>query len=69
MRAGGVRHLEAMVYLHSHCFDLNDWVALDDEPRHWPADLKNLVICQDGNGFHAREEKLLRAALQRAGAR
>lgn len=57
-----VRYLEILRYLKSTRQVGRPWVALDDDPRLFPANCPQLILCRDG--FRVAEEAALRAALK-----
>ena len=56
------RHDEVLAYLQEHDLLEVRWIALDDDPRLYPADCQNLLLCDDG--FREAEETALRAAME-----
>ena len=60
----GHRHTEAIAFLAERNLTGIDWVALDDVAHNWRVDEPRLILCEDG--FHEREQQLLREALAAA---
>lgn len=56
------RHDEVKAYLDTNDLREVRWIALDDDPRLYPANCPNLLLCDDG--FREAEEELLRKLFQ-----
>ncbi len=57
------RYDEVLAYLAANGRAEATWIALDDDPRLYPADCPNLILC--GDGFREAEEVALRAVMAR----
>lgn len=57
------RYDEVLAYLATNDLGEATWIALDDDPRLYPAHCPNLILCDDG--FREAEEMALRAAMGR----
>ncbi|AEV27687.1 hypothetical protein Dsui_3357 [Azospira oryzae PS] len=57
------RYDEVLAYLAANNLVEAAWIALDDDPRLYPAHCPNLILCDDG--FREAEEVALRAAMGR----
>jgi len=55
------RFEEISLYLASLSGEESSWLALDDDSRLYPADCRQLILCDDG--FREAEERTLRHAL------
>lgn len=56
------RHSEVLAYLDANDLQGVRWIALDDDPRLYPPNCPNLLLCDDG--FREIEEVALRTILQ-----
>ncbi len=57
------RYDEVLAYLAANGRAEATWIALDDDPRLYPTDCPNLILCDDG--FREAEEVALRAVMAR----
>lgn len=55
------RHEEILDFLNQKNLTTAEWVALDDDPKIYPPDCQNLILCSDG--FRDAEESTLREVL------
>lgn len=58
-----VRYEEILQYLTENGVGDQPWLALDDDPRLYPPECPQLIVCQPTRGFDASTESVLRAAL------
>jgi hypothetical protein len=57
------RYREVQQYLREHGADGETWVALEDDPNHFPAGCANVMLLDPETGFDAATREML---LQRA---
>jgi hypothetical protein len=61
------RHQEVLTWLRAHGGADQDWVALDDDPTHFPRACANLVLVDPARGFDREAAEELSRRLTQAG--
>jgi hypothetical protein len=61
-REGHYRHREVRAYLERNGLQNRAWVAIDDNPDHYPASA-SVVLTDSDRGFDAEAQSRLRAAI------
>ncbi len=64
-REGYVRYREVLAYLKWHGQERRRWIALDDDPHHYPV-LRNVIVIDPERGFDAESAKRLARVAQPA---